>query len=139
MWTRIERRIVRRTPHEGKDEPFSIIHSLMDKVLSTHVRQKMNRCLSLNVFSCQVKPPQRAALGAAERVPAAAAAAAPAASKIRANAPVRFMNLAVVIVRLASATVYPGRVAGVAELANALGLGPSGVNAPYRFKSCRPH
>jgi hypothetical protein len=65
------------------------------------------RCLSLNVFSRHVKPPQRAALGAAERVPAAAAAAAPAASKIRAIAPVRLMNLAIVIVCLASATVYP--------------------------------
>ena len=97
------------------------------------------RCVSLNVFSRHVDPPQRSALGAAERVPAAAAAAAPAASKIRANAPVRFMNLAVVIVRLASPTVYPEQSAGVAELANALGLGPSGAQVPYRFKSCRPH
>src|SRR5205085_6567924 len=31
------------------------------------------------------------------------------------------------------------RCAGVAELANALGLGPSGAEVPYRFKSCRPH
>ena len=26
----------------------------------------------------------------------------------------------------------------MAELANALGLGPSGPQVPYRFKSCRP-
>jgi hypothetical protein len=64
------------------------------------------RCLSLNVFSRQVKPPQRAALGASEWVPAAAAAAAPAASKIRAKTPVRFMNLAVEIVRFESRWVY---------------------------------
>src|SRR5207247_3266458 len=29
--------------------------------------------------------------------------------------------------------------AGVAELANALGLGPSGADAPWRFESSRPH
>jgi hypothetical protein len=49
------------------------------------------------------------------------------------------MYLAVVIVRFRKRTVYPWQRAGVAELANALGLGPSGVNTPYRFESCRPH
>src|SRR5262249_7657626 len=43
------------------------------------------------------------------------------------------------IVRFVSTTVYSGKRAGVAELANALGLGPSGAEVPYRFKSCRPH
>src|SRR5207302_9923219 len=47
--------------------------------------------------------------------------------------------LAAGIVRFCVREVYSGRCAGVAELANALGLGPSGAEVPYRFKSCRPH
>src|SRR4051794_17654196 len=52
------------------------------------------RRVSLNVFRRHVRPPHCAALGADDRLPAAAAVAAPAASKIRAKNPKRFMFLA---------------------------------------------
>jgi hypothetical protein len=82
---------------------------------------------SLNVFKRQSWPPQRAAFGAAEWRPAAVAATTPAARKIRAKAATRIIFLAVVIVRFFAPKVYSGDAAGVAELANALGLGPSGA------------
>ena len=41
--------------------------------------------------------------------------------------------------RLLTAEAYPSRRAGVAELANAAGLGPVGPQGPWRFESSRPH
>jgi hypothetical protein len=97
------------------------------------------RAGSLNVFSRQSSPPQCVGVGPLGTRANAATAPIEAASTTTPMSPALFTTWAFEIVRLRARAVYSGFRAGVAELANALGLGPSGTEVPYRFKSCRPH